>query len=240
MFKLILFVLPCLMVGGALAQSVLPVCQGNKSMWTNCLGSEKNSNGDKYVGEFKDGQRNGQGTLIFANGGKFVGEWLDGLRHGPGIEYGADDTIITSGRWDQGITAKERAIQWKTEIEKKLRQENLARIRGLVENNTRSTNAGPPSPLVFRNFSSSYVSLLIARIKPNLTYPESLSGNPRTEVEVNIDQEGNILNRRIVQSSGSKAWDDAVLSAIDRTAVIPKDIDGRVPNKLVIVFRPLD
>ena len=31
-----------------------------------------------YVGEFKDGKRNGQGTSTSTNGFKYVGEWKDG------------------------------------------------------------------------------------------------------------------------------------------------------------------
>jgi hypothetical protein len=34
--------------------------------------------GDKYVGEFKDGSQHGQGTYTFANGNKYVGEFKDG------------------------------------------------------------------------------------------------------------------------------------------------------------------
>ena len=33
--------------------------------------------GSKYVGEFKDGERNGQGTGILPDGTKFVGEHKD-------------------------------------------------------------------------------------------------------------------------------------------------------------------
>ena len=34
--------------------------------------------GDKYVGEFKDGTQNGQGTLTFPDGTKYVVEWKNG------------------------------------------------------------------------------------------------------------------------------------------------------------------
>ncbi len=36
------------------------------------------ANGNKYVGEFKDGKYNGQGTYTSANGSKYVGEFKDG------------------------------------------------------------------------------------------------------------------------------------------------------------------
>ena len=58
--------------------------------------------------------------------------------------------------------------------------------------------------------------------------------------EVKVAPDGTILSRKIVQSSGNKAWDDAVLRAIDKTEVLPRDTDGRVPPVLVLGFRPLD
>jgi hypothetical protein len=43
---------------------------------------------DKYVGEFKGGEKNGQGTYTWADGAQYVGEWKDDLRHGQGtISY---------------------------------------------------------------------------------------------------------------------------------------------------------
>ena len=41
-------------------------------------------NGDKYVGQMKDGKRNGQGTMTYANGDKYVGQWNDDQRNGQG------------------------------------------------------------------------------------------------------------------------------------------------------------
>ena len=50
----------------------------------NCVGEMSFPNGEKYVGEVKDGQPNGQGTYTWANGAKYVGQWTDGLRNGRG------------------------------------------------------------------------------------------------------------------------------------------------------------
>ena len=78
-----------LMMGTAYAQSKLPACQGNISLWSNCVGSATFANGDKYVGEYKDGKLNGQGTYFYLadnqfKGDKYVGEYKDGKRDGQG------------------------------------------------------------------------------------------------------------------------------------------------------------
>lgn len=41
-------------------------------------------NGDKYIGEFKDGKKTGQGTFTWANGDKYIGEYLNDKMHGQG------------------------------------------------------------------------------------------------------------------------------------------------------------
>ena len=119
-----------------------------------------------------------------------------------------------------------------------MRQENLKRMQGMAgasggENakGTALKSAGP---------SASYAGRLVGRIKPNITYPGDVVGNPRAEVEVKVAPDGTILSRRIVQPSGNKAWDDAVLRAIDKTEVFPKDSDGRVPPLIMLGFSLLD
>jgi hypothetical protein len=41
----------------------------------------------KYVGEFKNGLRDGKGVINFNNGDKYQGEWKDDKREGKGITY---------------------------------------------------------------------------------------------------------------------------------------------------------
>ena len=65
----------------------LPPCP-TSGYFDNCYGTltwgKGEWEGDKYVGEFKDNKRHGQGTYTHANGDKYVGEWKDDYRHGQG------------------------------------------------------------------------------------------------------------------------------------------------------------
>jgi colicin import membrane protein len=90
--------------------------------------------------------------------------------------------------------------------------------------------------------SAGYAGRVSARVKPNIVFPGAaeVSGNIEAGVEVKTSPDGTIIGRRIIKSSGNKAWDDAVLRALDKTEILPKDIDGRVPPSLDFYFKPKD
>jgi len=130
---------------------------------------------------------------------------------------------------------KEKAADAQRE---KLRQDQMRRMNELLggggngatgSTGTAARSAGP---------SATYAGRIKARIKPNIVLTEEVAGNPTAEVEVKLAPDGSILSRRIVKPSGVKAWDEAVLRAIDRTAVLPRDTDGHVEPSLIITFKP--
>ena len=88
--------------------------------------------------------------------------------------------------------------------------------------------------------SAGYAGRIRARIKPNIVFTDTVSGNPIATVEVRCAPDGKIVSRKLVKSSGSSAWDDSVLRAIDRTEMLPRDTDGSVPPVMQIDFRPRD
>ena len=119
------------------------------------------------------------------------------------------------------------------------REENLKRMMGQIPAGTgapgsRGTAAVDAAP------SRSYAGLIVRAVKPNIVLTEVVTGNPEAVIEVRAAPTGTIIGRRLVKSSGSKEWDEAVLRAIDRTGSLPKDTDGRVPGTVEIVFRPKD
>ncbi|NDD23966.1 MAG: TonB C-terminal domain-containing protein, partial [Betaproteobacteria bacterium] len=90
--------------------------------------------------------------------------------------------------------------------------------------------------------SASYGGRIIARVKPNIVFnPDDVSGNPVAEVEVRTASDGKIMARKLIKSSGNKAWDDAVIRALEKTVRLPKDENGRMPElSFNISFRPRD
>jgi colicin import membrane protein len=118
------------------------------------------------------------------------------------------------------------------------RQANIRRMQGMAgatgDDNAKGTAQKASGP------SASYAGRIKARIKPNITFNDDIDGNPRAEVEVRVAPDGTILSRKLIQASGNKGWDDAVLKAIDKTETLPRDTDGRVQPVMVISFKPKD
>jgi colicin import membrane protein len=135
---------------------------------------------------------------------------------------------------------KQQADKDRAETEKlaEAREANLQRMLGQAgatggpsSTGTAARSSGP---------SASYAGRIMARIKPNIVFTDPLDGNPIATVEVRLAPDGTIIGKRLVKSSGVKSWDDAVLRAIERTEVLPRDTDGRVPGPFEIDFKRRD
>ena len=78
--------------------------QGELVPTSNREGAEYYPNGTvKYIGNWKNGKRDGKGTEYRRNGTvKFVGNWKGGERNGEGIKYRRNGKIKMKGRWTDG------------------------------------------------------------------------------------------------------------------------------------------
>ena len=65
--------------------------------------------GDKYVGDWLNGQRTGNGIYTHANGDRYVGEFLNGESHGQG-KYTWEDGESWNGIWANGEQIKKNRI----------------------------------------------------------------------------------------------------------------------------------
>ena len=64
----------------------------------NAYSIQQLENGNKYLGEFQDGKRHGQGVMFYTNGTKYVGSWKANLRNGEGRIY-KNERLVKSGIW---------------------------------------------------------------------------------------------------------------------------------------------
>jgi len=129
---------------------------------------------------------------------------------------------------------REAAAEAAAQAQRQKQLERMAALAGDGAPNSTGTAAKSAGP------SASYAGRIKARILPNIVFPDSVSGNPQATVEVKAGPDGTIIGRRLLKSSGVPAWDEAVLRAIDKTEVLPRDTDGRVPPSFEISFRPRD
>jgi colicin import membrane protein len=128
--------------------------------------------------------------------------------------------------------AKAKAKQEEAKIAA-LRKENLERMMKGATGPSDSMSAAPRAA----GPSTSYAGLIRAKVRPNITFTDDVPGNPTAEVEVKMAPDGTITNKRVVKPSGVRSWDDAVLRALDKTEVLPRDIDGSVHSPLIIQFK---
>ena len=121
---------------------------------------------------------------------------------------------------------------------KAAREANLKRIAGIAGASGGETATGTAKQST--GPSAGYAGRVSARVKPNIVFTAEVSGNIEAGVEVRTSPDGTITGRKIIKSSGNKTWDDAVLRALDKTEILPKDTDGRVPSTLEMYFKPKD
>lgn len=138
----------------------------------------------------------------------------------------------------QAKAAAEKAQKAEAERLAKMRAENLQRMAGMAGASGAPGSTG--TALKSSGPSATYAGRIVGAVRPNIVFTETVSGNPTAEVEVRTLPDGTIASRRLIKSSGQPDWDEAVLKALDRTARLPRDENGRVPGTLVIGFRPRD
>lgn len=86
-----------------------------------------------------------------------------------------------------------------------------------------------------------WIDKIRAKIRGNVVLPPDIQGNPEALVLVAQLPTGEVLEAKLVISSGHTAYDDAVLRAILKSSPLPKpDTAGMFQRTLELKFRPKD
>lgn len=116
----------------------------------------------------------------------------------------------------------------------KSRADQMARMSGMLDASPNATGTAKKSS----GPSAGYGARIQSKIRPNIRPIREFDSSLKTDVELRMGADGTILIRRVVRSSGDAAWDDEALKAVDRTAVLPRDVDGTVPPTMIVTIKP--
>ena len=124
----------------------------------------------------------------------------------------------------------------------KARADQLARLRAAAGAEGGSGGTVGSGVGAGGNAPAGWTDKVIKKVKPLIVFnPESVSGNPAAVIQVNLAPDGAILSTSILSSSGNPSWDRAVLLALSRAESLPKDDNGKIPQREVkLTFKPKD
>ena len=164
---------------------MLPKCEGSDFNWTNCFGTTEYKEGNKYgiyEGEWKDGERHGQGTYDDNAGNIYIGEWKYNQRSGEGIQIFSDGSKY-EGQWKNDNPIKIHNELLKIEKMKTKEMEKQKKIE--------LTMMSIPILLVvaitvlLKLFVKKFYNYLIVPIKKGLLLSNSMKGNAsRTDYNI--------------------------------------------------------
>ena len=124
----------------------------------------------------------------------------------------------------------------------KVRSDQLARLRAAAGAEGGSGGTVGSGVGGGGNALPGWTDKVIKKVKPLIVFnAESVSGNPAAVIQVTLAPDGAILSTSILTSSGNPSWDRAVLLALSRAESLPKDDNGKIPQREVkLTFKPKD
>jgi colicin import membrane protein len=124
----------------------------------------------------------------------------------------------------------------------KVRADQLARLRAAAGAEGGSGGTVGSGVGGGGNAPAGWTDKVIKKVKPLIVFnAESVSGNPAAVIQVTLAPDGAILSTSVLTSSGNTSWDRAVLLALSRAESLPKDDNGKIPQREVkLTFKPKD
>lgn len=118
--------------------------EGNwKDGQLNGFGKCIKANNSVYEGEYLNGEKDGNGIITWANGNKYEGGWKDGNKHGFG-----KDIFINGKKWEGEyfhgkkkediVIPKDQALEvdWKDQINERRIKDRKDRIKKILSNSS--------------------------------------------------------------------------------------------------------
>ncbi len=127
------------------------------------------------------------------------------------------------------------------DLQRRLMEEELAsESRQLKQMESRAASSRRMAEVA--GIVGDYKDRVSAKVRGNTRLPENLKGNPQVKCQVRLLPTGEVLDIKVVQSSGNPAYDDAVERAIRKSSPLPlpddKDARAAFVPEVILVHRP--
>jgi len=161
-----------------------------------------------------------------------------------------EKTEAKTKRDAEDAKTKREAVEAKKQIADKKRQQDALDAKKLAneraEEMRRIAGSGGSGQAAKREGVSGdpgYASKIAAKIKSNTIFnvPDNLTGDPYVQYMLELLPDGSIRHPiRKLKSSGIPGFDEAVLSAIEKSQPFPPDKSGKVPSSVTVIHKPKD
>ncbi|MHB0989657.1 MAG: cell envelope integrity protein TolA [Burkholderiales bacterium] len=147
--------------------------------------------------------------------------------------------------------AEQKAAEQKLAQEKQMQEKKQAALRKLVAQQTRAEfqnesahalNSRRQAALASKQsaeqaqMKAAYIEKIKAKVRSMIILPDGLQGNPTAGIDVTVLPTGEVVNVKLVRSSGQPAYDDAVERAILKASPLPLPPDAALAQQ----FRDLN
>ena len=136
---------------------------------------------------------------------------------------------------------KRRADEKRAAEAKDRQQRETAAMRAQAERDAQVRAQQAVDAAARSKAEADWIRRIQAKVKGNVIVPADLPGNPEAIFEVVQLPTGEIIDTKLVKSSGSRAYDDAVQRAILKSSPLPRPERAELFQRaLTLKFRPAD
>jgi colicin import membrane protein len=154
----------------------------------------------------------------------------------PKPEAKKDDELQRSLVREQVVLEQRKLDQERKKLEDERRRADEARRKADAERTARELAAAARNKAL-----AEYVNRIRAKVRQNWILPQDLPGNPQCVFKVVQLPTGEVIDVRLVKSSGNPAYDDAVHRAILKSSPLPLPASREhFYRELELTFRPRD
>src|SRR6185369_10970416 len=134
------------------------------------------------------------------------------------------------------ILMREQVAMEQEKLNQERRQADEARRKAESEKTARQLAATARDKAL-----AEYVNRIRAAVRRNWILPQDLQGNPQCTFKVVQIPSGDVIDVKLVKSSGNAAYDEAVHRAILKSSPLPQPASrDQFYRELELTFRPLD